>query len=54
MDNFKVALGWDLAGSSIDIDVSVFLLDVKGNLLEMIYYGNLKSNNKSVILSGDN
>jgi len=49
-------LGWDAAeaGDSIDLDASVVLLDTGRNVLEYIYFGNLRSNNGSVEHTGDN
>ena len=44
-------------GSEVDCDASVFMLNEKGQMdssKDLIYFGNLKSNCKSVIHTGDN
>ncbi|KAL4453633.1 hypothetical protein ABPG74_009529 [Tetrahymena malaccensis] len=46
-----IGLGWD---TECDIDSSIITFDKKGNMLENIYFGNLKSSNKSIIHHGDN
>lgn len=47
----KVGLGWD---SLCDLDTSIILMDQDSEILEIIYYGNLKSENNAVIHHGDN
>lgn len=53
-----VGLGWDAAtgffGGSIDLDASAITFDENKNVLETIYFGNLKSKDKSIKHSGDN
>ncbi|EAR95752.2 bacterial stress protein (macronuclear) [Tetrahymena thermophila SB210] len=46
-----VGLGWD---TKIDIDSSILTFDKEGNMIENIYFRNLKSKNKSIIHHGDN
>lgn len=64
LTNVKVGCGWDEAGgflggligssSSIDLDASVGTFSESNQLLEKIYFGNLKSCNGSIVHSGDN
>lgn len=59
-----IGAGWDVAqskissffggGSSIDLDVSLICLDESGNVLETIWFRNLKNSNRSIIHQGDN
>ncbi|EAR95751.1 bacterial stress protein (macronuclear) [Tetrahymena thermophila SB210] len=46
-----VGLGWD---TKCDIDSSILTFDKEGNMIENIYFGNLRSNNQSIIHHGDN
>ncbi|KAL4453632.1 hypothetical protein ABPG74_009528 [Tetrahymena malaccensis] len=46
-----VGLGWD---TRCDIDSSILTFDKEGNIIENIYFGNLKSKNQSIIHHGDN
>ncbi|EAR95749.2 tellurium resistance protein (macronuclear) [Tetrahymena thermophila SB210] len=46
-----IGLGWD---TECDIDSSILTFDKQGNILENIYFGNLKSQNQSIIHHGDN
>lgn len=64
----RVGLGWDpveqgggflksLFGSGqadIDCDASVFLLNKDSRPVDLIYFGNLRTNNDSIIHTGDN
>lgn len=63
LQSILVGLGWDpvkkkgLFGGlkrDLDADASVLLLNKNGKLLETVYFGNLGSNDGSVIHSGDN
>lgn len=66
LNQLMFGLGWDPikkkgflgglfgGGSSIDLDASCVLLDAKGNQIDVVYFGKLKSTCKSVIHSGDN
>jgi stress response protein SCP2 len=51
LQEIKLGLGWD---TRIDLDSSVLCLDRNGDLVENVYYGNLKNGNRSVLHSGDN
>ncbi|KAL4508238.1 hypothetical protein ABPG72_021611 [Tetrahymena utriculariae] len=46
-----VGLGWD---TRCDIDSSILTFDQQGNMIENIYFGNLRSQNQSIIHNGDN
>ena len=48
---FKVGLGWD---TKVDVDCSVITMDKKGNCIESIYFGYLKSRDGAIQHSGDN
>lgn len=70
LSSLLVGLGWDPVsqkggflgglfggGSEVDCDASVFMLNEKGQMnssKDLIYFGNLKSNCKSVVHTGDN
>lgn len=67
LNHLMFGLGWDpikkkrfLGGlfgggsGSIDLDASCILLDAKGNQIDVVFFGNLKSTCKSVVHSGDN
>lgn len=68
LSEIRVGLGWDpinqgggflksLFGSQnadIDCDASVFLLDSDSNPIDLIYFGNLRIKNDSIIHTGDN
>jgi tellurium resistance protein TerD len=52
-----MGLGWDVnkgAGSSIDLDSSCLMLDESNKLVSLIYFGDKKSPDGSVVHSGDN
>lgn len=55
-----IGLGWDVrqsSGAAFDLDASAFMLTDKGKLLtaqHLIYFGNLKSPDGSVVHQGDN
>lgn len=65
----KVALGWDpiaqksgvfkslfssSSSQSIDCDASIFLLDENDKPIDLIYFGKLRTNDNSIIHTGDN
>lgn len=61
LSNVRLGLGWDAAkrglfggGGEIDLDASAVLLDANGNAADVVYFGQLKSKDKSVRHSGDN
>lgn len=66
ISQIRFGLGWDpakkkgllgkLFGSSdgIDLDASCILLDKNGNVLDTVWFRQLKSNDGSVVHSGDN
>lgn len=68
LSEIKVGLGWDpvkqsggflksLFGSGnadIDCDASIFLLDKNSNPIDLVYFGNLRTQNDSIIHTGDN
>lgn len=68
LSEIKVGLGWDpvkqsggflksLFGSGsadIDCDASIFLLDKDSNPIDLVYFGNLRTRNDSIIHTGDN
>lgn len=64
LKNVIVGLGWDQAkkrgffgGANIDCDASVILLDENGKLknkADLIYFGNKKSSDRSIVHQGDN
>ncbi len=68
LKNIVIGLGWDAKsgsglsrfigmGTDFDLDASVFLLDETGKMPtqdHLVYYGNLKSPDKSVQHQGDN
>lgn len=54
-----LALDWDClakTGSSdpVDIDSNIHLLDARGNILEIVWFGNKQSRNGAIIHRGDN
>ncbi len=60
-----MGLGWDavqkkgllssfLSSSSIDLDASCALFDANKNILDTVFFGQLKSSDGSVVHSGDN
>jgi tellurium resistance protein TerZ len=51
-----MGLGWDPASGSadIDLDASCICLDSSKQVVETIYFGNLRGANNSIIHSGDN
>ena len=54
-DKINIGLGWDLTGSeTFDLDASVTDFDESFEVIESIYYSNLKGLNSSVIHFGDN
>ena len=46
-----MGLGWD---TNCDIDASIILLDIQGNLVDFVYYGKTCTENFSIVHSGDN
>ena len=69
LSEIRVGLGWDpvkqgsggflksLFGSKdadIDCDASIFLLDEDSRPIDLIYFGNLRTKNDSIIHTGDN
>ena len=68
LSTVRVGLGWDpvnqgggflksLFGSGnadIDCDASVFLLNKDSKPIDLIYFGNLRTRNDSIIHTGDN
>lgn len=55
----RLGLGWDAAkrglfGGEVDLDASAVLLDANGKAADIVYFGQLKSKDKSVRHSGDN
>ena len=67
LSRLTMALGWDVAkgkrgifgrisgsGADFDLDSYALLLGENDRKEEVIYYGNLKSNDKTVVHSGDN
>lgn len=55
-----MGLGWDAvstwigSSSSIDLDASCLLFDTGGNLVDQVWFRQLKSNDGSIVHSGDN
>lgn len=45
-----IGTGWD---ADTDIDSAVLLMDKNGNLVDKVYYNNLKSKDWAVIHKGD-
>lgn len=65
LNRFFIGAGWDVAqskigsffgggGSSIDLDVSLICLDANGEVVETVWFRNLKNSNNSIIHKGDN
>lgn len=60
LKNMAIGLGWDVrlsSGAAFDLDASVFMLLENGKLASskhLVYYGNLKSPDMSVVHQGDN
>lgn len=65
LNKIMIGAGWDVAqskigsffgggGGSIDLDVSLICLDADGNVLETVWFRNLKNSNGSIIHKGDN
>lgn len=68
LSTIRVGLGWDpveqgggflkaLFGSGnadIDCDASVFLLNEDSKPIDLVYFGNLRTKNDSIIHTGDN
>ena len=60
----RLCLGWDpiktkglfgrIKEKAVDLDASVIGYDAAGNLLEVVFYGSLRSVNGSIIHHGDN
>ena len=51
LEEIRVGLGWD---TNCDIDASIILLDIQGNLVDFVYYGKTCTENFSVVHSDDN
>ncbi len=49
-----MGLGWDCTYGSIDLDASCMLLDRNGNLIDVVWFGKLESDDGSIIHTGDN
>eukprot|EP01094_Clydonella_sp_ATCC50884_P028308 TRINITY_DN8453_c0_g1_i1.p1 TRINITY_DN8453_c0_g1~~TRINITY_DN8453_c0_g1_i1.p1 ORF type:complete len:425 (+),score=137.32 TRINITY_DN8453_c0_g1_i1:96-1277(+) len=49
-----MGLGWDMVGKAIDLDASCCQFDRDGNMLDVVYYGQLKNGNGSICHTGDN
>jgi tellurium resistance protein TerZ len=59
-----MGLGWDamkkkgmfggMKEVSVDLDASAILISAQGQVLETVYYGNLRSKDNSLIHTGDN
>jgi len=64
LSQVRMGLGWDamkkkgLFGKekevSVDLDASAILLSAQGQVLEIVYYGNLRSKDGSLMHTGDN
>ncbi len=66
LSRVRMGLGWDVAkvgglrgflsggGGSIDLDASCVMFDEAGRAVDTIYYGQLYSNDGSIIHTGDN
>lgn len=60
LKTIAIGLGWDVrqsSGAAFDLDASAFMLTDKGKLLtsqHLIYFGNLKAPDGSVVHQGDN
>jgi len=60
LKNIAIGLGWDVrtgGGPAFDLDASAFLLQENGKLAHknyLVYYGNLRSMDGSVVHQGDN
>jgi len=64
LSQVRMGLGWDalkkkgLFGKekevSVDLDASAILLSAQGQVLETVYYGNLRSKDGSLMHTGDN
>ncbi|MEV0948179.1 TerD family protein [Rhodococcus sp. NPDC049939] len=60
----RMGLGWDavkkkglfggMKNQSIDLDASALLFDAAGNLVDQVWFRQLKSHDKSVLHTGDN
>jgi len=64
LSQVRMGLGWDamkkkgmfggLKEVSVDLDASAILLDSNRQVLEVVYYGNLRSKDSSLMHTGDN
>ena len=64
LSQVRMGLGWDAIKKkgmfgkekevSVDLDASAFLLDANRQVLEIVYYGNLRSSDGSLMHTGDN
>lgn len=60
LKNIAIGLGWDVrtgGGPAFDLDASAFMLEANGKLPHrnhLVYYGNLRSMDGSVVHQGDN
>lgn len=64
LSQVRMGLGWDaikkkgfFGGTkevAVDLDASALLMDAQGQVLDVIYYGNLRSRDNSIIHTGDN
>lgn len=65
LSRVRMGLGWDVAkvgglrgflggGGSVDLDASCVMFDEAGRAVDTIYYGQLYSNDGSIVHTGDN
>lgn len=65
LTSVTLGVGWDVArskgflgllggGGSIDLDASALLFDANRKLVDVVWFGKLKSDNRAVLHSGDN
>lgn len=64
LSQVRMGLGWDaikkkgfFGGTkevAVDLDASALLMDAAGQVLDVVYYGNLRSRDNSIIHTGDN
>lgn len=53
-DNFTVGLAWDVTqGCNIDLDASIIMLNAQKELVDLVFFGKLTSNDNAVRHCGD-
>jgi stress response protein SCP2 len=51
INHLTLGLGWD---TKLDLDASIIMLDKNGELIDQVFFNQLKSKDSSIVHSGDN